>query len=139
MVICDETAGEDHIFSTNAFCRQCGKRFDPIEPRSFSFNSPYGACPRCTGLGITLEVDPELVIPNPRLTLAEGAIQYGRESSQPRLLSKTFLVEVAKAHNFSLNTSVKDLSKDVMDVLFMALMAKNMKLLAKAQFEGLFR
>ncbi|OGH72487.1 MAG: excinuclease ABC subunit A [Candidatus Magasanikbacteria bacterium RIFCSPLOWO2_01_FULL_43_20b] len=137
-VICDETEGEDYIFSTNAFCRQCGKRFDPIEPRSFSFNSPYGACPRCTGLGITLEVDPELVIPNPRLTLAEGAIQpwtriVGNHGHYQKLLA-----EVARAHNFSLNTPAKDLTKDVMDVLFYGTDGEEYEVAGKkAQFEGI--
>src|SRR3990167_11033617 len=55
---------EEKIFSTKPVCSTCSRIFLPIEPRSFSFNSPYGACSRCTGLGVTLEVDPDLVIPN---------------------------------------------------------------------------
>jgi excinuclease ABC subunit A len=75
ILVVDENTGDEQTYSTYPYCAASNRRFDPIEPRTFSFNSPYGACPRCTGLGYTLDVDPELIIPNPRLTLAEGAIQ----------------------------------------------------------------
>ena len=65
---------EDKFFSTSFACIQCGFSFEEISPRLFSFNSPYGACSQCGGLGITLDFDPELVIPNPELSIAEGAI-----------------------------------------------------------------
>jgi excinuclease ABC subunit A len=66
--------GEEKFFSTIFACIQCGFSFEEISPRMFSFNSPYGACSQCGGLGITMDFDPELVIPNPELTIAEGAI-----------------------------------------------------------------
>src|SRR3989344_4209247 len=66
---------KDTIFSERFACVECGVSLPEIEPRVFSFNSPYGACSTCTGLGSALEVDPELVIPNKRLTIAEGAIR----------------------------------------------------------------
>ncbi|MEK9195257.1 MAG: excinuclease ABC subunit UvrA, partial [Patescibacteria group bacterium] len=68
--------GDDNIiFSEKFACTDCGTNLADIEPRTFSFNSPYGACSLCTGLGSTLEVDPELVLPNKRLSIAEGAIR----------------------------------------------------------------
>ena len=117
-VIADEENSEEYYFSLNAKCMQCGRTFESIEPRSFSFNSPYGACPRCTGLGKTLEVDPELVIPNPRLTLAEGAIQpwtriVGNQNYYQRLLEA-----VVESHNFSMDIPVEEFSKQIMDTLF---------------------
>lgn len=113
----DEVAGTEETLATVPVCEQCGRTFAPIEPRSFSFNSPYGACPRCTGLGKTLEVAPELVIPNPRLTLAEGAIQpwtrlVGNQAHYAELLSA-----VAEANNFSVHTPVQDLSAAAMEIL----------------------
>ncbi|MBI4134722.1 MAG: excinuclease ABC subunit UvrA, partial [Candidatus Sungbacteria bacterium] len=66
---------EDTIFSENFACNTCGISLPEVEPRLFSFNSPYGACPQCTGLGSTLEVDPELVLPNKNLSIAEGAVR----------------------------------------------------------------
>jgi len=67
-------SGETLTFSQHLACTDCGISFGELEPRSFSFNSPYGACPTCAGLGTRFEVDPELVVPNPDLTLAQGAI-----------------------------------------------------------------
>src|SRR5207248_8772688 len=66
--------GETHSFSQNFACLNCGISFEELAPRQFSFNTPYGACPACAGLGTKLEVDPELVIPDPDLSVSEGAI-----------------------------------------------------------------
>ncbi|MFZ2189404.1 MAG: excinuclease ABC subunit UvrA [Candidatus Magasanikiibacteriota bacterium] len=118
IVVLDEDSGEEYYYSTEPVCRGCNRQFNPVEPRSFSFNSPYGACPRCTGLGRTLDVDPELVIPNPRLTLAEGAIQPWTRIVGNQTFYQKLLVEVAKTQGFSIDTPVKDLPKEVMDILF---------------------
>ncbi len=118
MIVLDEDNGEEHYYSTQPVCRGCARKFDPVEPRSFSFNSPYGACTRCTGLGRTLDVDPELVIPNPRLTLAEGAIQPWTRIVGNQNFFQKLLAEVSVAHGFSVDTPVKDLPKKVMDILF---------------------
>lgn len=114
----NEKTGDEETYTTYPFCPDSNRNFESIEPRTFSFNSPYGACPRCTGLGFTLDVDPELVIPNPRLTLAEGAIQpwtriVGNQNHYQKILSA-----VAESHSFSMNTPAKDLPKEVMDILF---------------------
>ncbi len=85
-----------------------------LEPRTFSFNSPHGACPVCTGLGSRLEVDPELVIPNGRLTLAEGAIRpYNRVNSDAWYMKK--LQAVADRYGFSLQVPTSELTKDQLD------------------------
>ncbi len=87
-----------------------------LEPRTFSFNSPHGACPVCTGLGSRLEVDPELVIPNGRLTIAEGAIRpFNRISVDAWYMKK--LQAVADKHGFSLHVPTAELSKQQMDIL----------------------
>ena len=64
----------DRAFNEQFACTKCGASVGEIEPRTFSFNTPHGACPACTGLGIKLEIDPDLVFPNPQLTLEQGAI-----------------------------------------------------------------
>ncbi len=121
VIIADERGpANDQIFSEEFACIDCGISIPDIEPRLFSFNSPYGACQACTGLGSMLEVDPELVIPNKNLTLAEGAIRpwatashrVGRQSWYWWLLE-----DLAERHRFSLNKSVKDLPKQVIDVI----------------------
>ncbi len=88
-----------------------------VAPRNFSFNSPHGACPHCTGLGTRLEVDPELVIPNRRLTIAEGAIRPWARTTA-RVTWYTRLLEgVAKQHGFSLDTPVSQMKPDDLKVI----------------------
>ena len=114
------SGAKDAVFSDKFFCQECGFTILSIEPRIFSFNSPEGACPDCTGLGIKLEVDQALVIPNSRLSLAEGAIRpwsmipyrVGKQNNQWQALE-----ELAKKYGFSLNTPVKDLSKEIIDLI----------------------
>lgn len=117
VTILDEDTGEELTYSTTPFSPSTGQQFDPLEPRSFSFNSPYGACVRCTGLGYTLEVDPTLVIPNPRLTLAEGAIQPWTRIVGNQAYYQKLLTAVAAAHDFSVDTPVKKLPQKVMDLV----------------------
>ena len=111
---------EDHLFSENFACPVCQISLPPIEPRLFSFNAPQGACPRCTGLGHTLEVDPGLALPNKSLTLEEGAImpwsrashRVGRQSWYWYMLS-----DLAEKYRFSLREPVKNLSKEAMNLI----------------------
>jgi excinuclease ABC subunit A len=111
---------DDLIFSEHFACEKCAVSLPELEPKLFSFNNPYGACPECTGLGEKLEVDPELVIPNKNLTLAEGAIwPWSRASHkvgrQGYFSSKIF--ELAEKHNFSVDEEVKNLPKKIIDII----------------------
>lgn len=110
-----DDAAEDVMFSERFACINCGISFDELAPRNFSFNSPYGACERCDGLGTHLEVDSELVIPNPDLSLEEGAIApwSGRTLEYfDRLLSSA-----ASAFGFRTDVPWKKLSKKAKDVI----------------------
>src|SRR5204863_8799384 len=71
--------GTEHVFSERLFCAPCGHGYDVLDPRLFSFNSRQGACPTCRGLGVTSELDPDLVVPDPDLSLRAGALQALRE------------------------------------------------------------
>jgi excinuclease ABC subunit A len=111
---------KDIVFSEHFACEECGISLSGLEPRLFSFNNPYGACSDCTGLGEKLEVDPELVIPNKRLTISEGAIwPWSRASHkvgrQGYYYSK--LLEIAAKYKFSLDDEVKDLPKKFIDTI----------------------
>ncbi|MFA6098019.1 MAG: excinuclease ABC subunit UvrA [Patescibacteria group bacterium] len=108
---------EDLLFSQNYSCPHCNISLPPIEPRNFSFNSPHGACPDCTGLGTRLEIDPQLVIPNPRLTIAEGAIRPWSRTSSNQAWYLRFLEGVAQEHGFSLDVPVADLTKKQLDMV----------------------
>ena len=111
---------KDILFSEHFACEECGISLSGVEPRLFSFNSPYGACLGCQGLGEKLEVDPKLVIPNPNLTISEGAIRPWMRASH-RLGRQSYfwwrLKDVADSHNFSWEEPVKNLSKKVVDII----------------------
>jgi excinuclease ABC subunit A len=112
LVIVHETeSGKDHLYSEHFACPKDGTNLPAIEPRNFSFNNPHGACPECTGLGTKLEVDPDLVMPNKRLTLAEGAIRPWARTSANQAWYLRLLTAVAKTHGFSVDVPVKDLGK----------------------------
>lgn len=104
-------------FSVNAMCTVCGAPVKEPEPRLFSFNSPYGACTRCTGLGITLEVDEALCIPNKKLTLAEGAILPWVRITGNQALYQKLLTVVAEKYKFSVSEPVANLSRRARDIV----------------------
>ena len=109
--------GDEMLFSEEFACVHCNISLGEMEPRTFSFNNPHGACPTCTGIGYRLEVDPDLVIPNKDLSIAEGAVQPWTRagSSSPWLLS--LLTSVAEAHGFSTTVPVKKLTKRQLDIV----------------------
>jgi excinuclease ABC subunit A len=107
--------GETLLFSEKFACPYCGISLGELEPRTFSFNSPHGACPECTGLGMKMEFDPELIIPNPRLSIAEGAIvPWMRQSGEGYAWHQAQLLALAEKYGFSLQTPVKDLPRDIL-------------------------
>ncbi len=143
--------GSDPIqFSQSFSCPDCGISIDEIEPRSFSFNNPFGACPDCFGLGYKMEFDVDLIIPDKRLALSEGAIQaIGWQSSTDKN-SFTFAIlkALSEAYDFSLDTPFKELPKEIQDVLIYGTNGREVKVYYKGQrgegvydvaFEGLVK
>jgi len=108
---------EDVLFSEHFACPYDNLSLPPIEPRSFSFNNPHGACPDCTGLGTKLEIDPELIMPNKRLSLAEGAIRPWSRTSSNQTWYFRVLEAVAHEHGFSTNVPVDKLAKKHLDLV----------------------
>ncbi|MCX6812856.1 MAG: excinuclease ABC subunit UvrA, partial [Candidatus Berkelbacteria bacterium] len=102
----------DEIFSEHFACADCGISLPEISPRSFSFNSPHGACPHCQGLGTILEIDPKLILPNPRLTILEGAIRPWAKSASTSTWYMAGLKAMANHHSVPLNKAVGTLSKE---------------------------
>ena len=109
--------GEELVFSEQFACASCGTSLMEIEPRTFSFNSPHGACNQCTGLGYKLEVDPDLVISNKALSLAEGAITPWSRGGPSSSWYVSLLESIASAHGFSAKVPVKDLPKESLDLV----------------------
>jgi len=111
---------KDFSFSEHFTCPSHNEvNFSEIEARHFSFNSPHGACPKCTGLGTKLTVDPELVIPNPRLSLAEGAIRPWSRTAANQGWYSAILEAVAKKHKFSTRVPVNKLTKKQLDIVLL--------------------
>src|ERR1051326_3615101 len=109
--------GQEVVLSQKFACPDGHMSLSELDPRDFSFNSPHGACPDCKGLGTKLTVEPDLVIPNNKLTLAEGAIRPWSKTT-PRLSWYNRIMEaVAKEYGFSVNTAIKDLPKKYLDVI----------------------
>jgi len=116
-IILNNDTGEEKVYSEHFACPTCHVNVPEISPRSFSFNSPHGACEECHGLGTKLEIDPELLIPSKNLTLAEGAIMPWSATTSHLTWYNKILEKVAKANGFSMNTPVKDLSKEAMAIV----------------------
>ncbi|MDK2856572.1 MAG: excinuclease subunit [Bacillota bacterium] len=114
LVIVSVLGGEEYTFSQNFACPKCGFSFEELSPRLFSFNSPYGACPTCTGLGITMEIDPDLVIPDKNKSLAEGAIApFSRSANYyPQILEA-----LAQHYGFSTEVPVRELKPEHLDLI----------------------
>ncbi|RLC72127.1 MAG: excinuclease ABC subunit UvrA, partial [Chloroflexi bacterium] len=108
---------KDLLFSEHFACVHCGISFAELEPRSFSFNSPHGACPVCQGLGVRMEIDPELVIPNPDLSLAEGAIQPWNFSGRDDGYYTQLLRAAAERFHIPMDVPVRELTAQQLDVI----------------------
>ena len=110
--------GEILSFSQNYACDDCGISLEELEPRLFSFNNPHGACPTCTGLGVQLLVDPELIIPNPELSIAEGGIvASGWNNIKNDSISRMYFDALAKRFHFKLTDPLNTLPREAMDAI----------------------
>jgi excinuclease ABC subunit A len=117
--VVDVIGGEPLKFSQSFACPDCGISIDEVEPRSFSFNNPFGACPVCYGLGYKMEFDEELMIPDKSLSLSEGAIQVmgWQSSTDPKSYTYATLRALSEGYGFSLDTPYKDLPKEIRHML----------------------
>ena len=146
----DVIDGEPMNFSMSFSCPDCGISIDEIEPRSFSFNNPFGACPECFGLGYKMEFDAELMIPDESLSIDEGAIVVTgwKSATDEGSFTRAILNALAKEYGFSLDTPFKDYSDEVKDIIINGTNGKSVKVRYKGQrgegvydiaFEGLVR
>ena len=119
LLLVDIVDGEMLRFSQSFSCPDCGVSMEEIEPRSFSFNNPFGACPVCHGIGIHMEFSEELIIPDTSLSIAEGAIAVlgWQSATDPTSYTGSILTALAKEFDFDLNTPFEQLSKEVQDML----------------------
>ncbi|MGF7009523.1 excinuclease ABC subunit A [Lachnospiraceae bacterium PF1-22] len=137
----DVIDGEQLNFSQSFSCPDCGISIDEIEPRSFSFNNPFGACPACAGLGYKMEFDEDLIIPNKKLSINEGAIAAmgWQSANDKKSFTNAILVTLAKEFKFSLDTPYKDYPKKIRDILIWGTDGKEVKVHYKGQRgEGIY-
>ncbi len=144
-----ETApeGERMTFSQNYACEDCGISLEELSPRLFSFNNPRGACPKCTGLGMQLLVDPDLIIPNPELSILDGGIKAsGWGNARGDSISRMYYDALAKRYHFKLSDPIKTLSKDALHAILYGTGSEKLDLhyersegygTLKREFEGL--
>ena len=150
LLMVDTMDGNVINFSQSFSCPDCGISVDEIEPRSFSFNNPFGACPECTGLGYKMEFDVDLMIPDPSLSINQGAIVVlGWQScAEKGSFTRAILDALAKEYDFDLDTPFQDYPQEIQDVLIFGTNGKEIKVHYKGQrgegvynvaFEGLIR
>ena len=150
LMIVDIIGGEEMQFSQSFSCPDCNISIDEVEPRSFSFNNPFGACPTCHGLGNKMEFDIELMIPDTKLSIAEGAISViGWQScTDKKSYTRAILDALAKEYHFSLDTPFEELTEEVKNILLYGTDGHEVKVYYKGQrgegvydvaFEGLIK
>lgn len=150
LLIVDVIGGETLNFSQSFSCPDCGISLDELEPRTFSFNNPFGACPECHGIGIKMEFAEELLIPDTSLSIAEGAIAVlGWQSVVDKSsYTRCTMEALANEYKFDLNTPYKDLPKDIQHIIMHGTDGKTVKVTYRGQrgegvydvaFEGLIK
>ncbi|WP_054198925.1 excinuclease ABC subunit UvrA [Clostridium baratii] len=128
LVIINEIGGEDTLYSEKFSCPDCGISIEELAPRMFSFNSPFGKCDYCDGLGSLIEIDENLVIPNKDLSIMEGAIAcWGEGRLKDDSWTFAFLKALSKEYDFDLNTPIKDLPKKIVNILLYGTDGKRLK------------
>ena len=149
-MIVDVIGGEEMTFSQNFACPDCGISIDEVQPRSFSFNNPFGACPDCYGLGYKMEFDEDLIIPDKSLSINQGAIVVlgWQSANDGKSFSNAILQALALKYNFSLDTPFEDYTKEIHDILIYGTNGEKVAVRYKGQrgigvydiaFEGLIK
>ena len=150
LLLVDTMDGHTMSFSQSFSCPDCGISIDEIEPRSFSFNNPFGACPVCAGLGFKMEFAEELMIPDPSLSIDEGciAVMGWQSSNQKGSFTRAILEALAEQYHFRLDTPFEQYPKKIHDILIYGTKGESVKVRYKGQrgegvydvaFEGLIR
>lgn len=117
LVLISVIDGEEILYSQNYACPDHGVSITELSPRMFSFNNPFGACPKCTGLGMFLRVDPQLIIPDPGKTIAQGGIKGSGWAMEGNSIAQMYMEGLAERYDFSFHKPIKDLPKEAVDAI----------------------
>ncbi len=146
MVIVNVIDGEDITFSQNYACPEHGVSVDELTPRMFSFNNPFGACKKCTGLGVFMRIDPALIIPDKKLSIRKGGLKASGWAMEGSTIATMYMQGLSEHYKFSLDTPIGELPKEIVDILLYGTKGEQIKLTRmgeygkgssyKAAFEG---
>ncbi len=129
VVLCDVIGGEEQLYSLDYACAEHGVSIEEMSPRMFSFNNPYGACKRCSGLGTFMEIDEDLIIPNRKLSINQGAIKAsGWNVADGSSIARMYFDALANEYNFSLDMPVEMLSKEAVNAILHGTKGKKIKM-----------
>lgn len=117
LVIAAVNGGEDILFSQNYACPEHGVSIDELSPRMFSFNNPFGACKKCTGLGVFMQIDIDRIIPDRTKSVRQGAIKGSGWAMEGSTIASMYMEALAEKYRFSLDTPVKDLPEEIVDII----------------------
>ncbi|MBE6822550.1 MAG: excinuclease ABC subunit UvrA [Ruminococcaceae bacterium] len=117
LIIVSIVDGEDLTFSQNYACPEHGISVEELSPRMFSFNNPFGACPKCTGLGVFMKIDPNLIMPNKSLSIKQGGLKASGWAMEGSTIATMYMEALAKHYHFSLDTPLKQLPPEIIDIL----------------------
>ncbi|MBQ1978070.1 MAG: excinuclease ABC subunit UvrA, partial [Ruminococcus sp.] len=127
---------EDLLFSQSYACPEHGASIDELSPRMFSFNAPQGACPKCTGLGVFMRIDPDKVIPDRNKSVAQGGIKAGGWAMEGNTIATMYYNGLSKHYGFSLDTPIKDLPEDIVNILLYGTKGEKIRLVRGGVFAG---
>ncbi len=134
MVIVNVIDGEDITFSQNYACPEHGVSVDELTPRRFSFNNPFGACKKCTGLGVFMRIDPALILPDKKLSIRKGGLKASGWAMEGSTIATMYMQGLSEHYKFSLDTPIGDLPSEVVDVLLYGTKGEKIKLTRMGEY-----
>jgi excinuclease ABC subunit A len=117
LIIISVVGGKDHLFSQNYACPEHGISVEELTPRMFSFNSPFGACSKCSGLGVFMKIDPDRIMPDKSLSINQGGLKASGWAMEGNTIAAMYLKALSEKYKFSLDTPLKDLPAEIIDIL----------------------
>lgn len=134
IIIVNVNMEKDIMFSKNFACPEHNIAVGELTPRMFSFNSPFGACKKCTGLGIFMKIDPNLIIPDDSKSIGEGGIKGGGWSMEGNSIANMYYTALAKKYKFSLDTPIRDLPKNILDIILYGTNGETLELVRETAY-----
>ena len=134
VVIINVIDGEDITFSQNYACPEHGVSVEELTPRMFSFNNPFGACKKCTGLGVFMKIDPELIIPDKRLSINKGGLKASGWAMEGSTIAAMYMKGLSEHYHFSLDTPIGELPPEIVDILLYGTKGEKIKLRRESEY-----